>query len=496
MTAIGKAVIVGGGLDAWLVANALLTAFGRTGLEVEVIETPMPLPAGGACVSTPRFRAFLSLIGIAESDLLRAAQASYCLAQRNIGWRGEGTSFLSGYGPIGAPIAGLPFLPFWVKARRHGMHVDLAAFSTAAVAAGNGRAPGGAATAGAGSSADYGYHFDLGGCVALLAAAARHRGAMATVATDVAPLRDGGTGRIDAIRLADGRTVSGDVFIDATGAVAKLSPALNDAERGRRRGDPDRLFVASAPRGRQLHPLTTITAHPHGWLTTMALRDRMALHMSFAGALLSDEAAAHVAEKLAGAPLDRSVVTAFESHRRAAPWISNCVAIGDAACAGPDLDGAALRRLQISVAHLVSLFPLGADMTAEAAIYNERVTEHLDRLDDGMDARRRLNARSGEPFWDEARAAPISDRLAHRLAVFAARGIVALYQDESSGEEDWQAMLIGMGLIPESYDPQIDRVPDDEAIGRMQSLLGAIRREVEAMPPHEQALAAAMAPRR
>lgn len=495
MTAIGKAVIAGGGLDAWLTANALLTAFGRTGLAVEVIETPAPHLAGAAHASTPRFRALLSLIGIAESDLLRAAQASYCLAQRNIGWRGEGTSFLRGYGLIGAPIAGLPFLPFWVKARRHGMDVDLAAFSTAAVAAGNGRAPGGAA-ARAGAPIDYGYHFDLDGCAALLAAAARHRGATATSATDVAPLRDGVTGRIDAIQLADGRTVSGDIFVDATGAGAKLSPALSDAERDHRRGDPDRLFVASAPRGEVLYPLTTVTAHPHGWLTTIALRDRTALQMSFAGGLLSDEAAARTAEKLAGAPLDGGVVAALDSHRRAAPWVGNCIAIGETACGGSDLDGADLQRLQISVAHLVSLFPLGADMAAEAAIYNERVTGHFDRLDDGFDARRRLNARSGEPFWDEARAAPISDRLAHRLAVFAARGIVALYQDESIGEEDWQAMLIGMGLVPESYDPQIDRVPDDEAIGRMQSLLGAIRREVEAMPPHEQALATAMAPRR
>ena len=496
MTAIGKAVIVGGGIDAWLAANALLTAFGRTGLSVEVIETPAPRPAGAARASTPGFRAFLSLIGIVESDLLRAAQGSYCLAQRNVGWRGDGTSFLRGYGPIGIPIARLPFLPFWVKARRHGMHVDLASFSTAAVAAGNGRAPGRSATASAGAPIDYGYQFDLGGCVALLAAAARHRGAMVTTATAVMPLRDSATGRIDTIRLADGRTVSGDIFIDATGAEMKLGPALNDAERSRRRGDPDRLFVASAPRAGPLYPLTTVTAHPHGWLTTIALRDRIALQMSFAGDRLSDDAAARTAEALAGAPLDRGGVIALESHRRAAPWAGNCVAIGNAACAGPDLDGAELQRLQISVAHLVSLFPLGADMATEAAIYNERVAEHFDRLDDGMDARRRLNARSGEPFWDEARAAPISDRLTHRLAVFAARGIMPLYQDESLGEEDWQALLIGMGVIPESYDPQIDRVPDSEAIGRIQSLLGAIRREVEAMPPHEQALAEAMAPRR
>ncbi|WP_109806208.1 tryptophan 7-halogenase [Sphingosinithalassobacter portus] len=487
MTAIRKAVIVGGGIDAWMAANALWAAFGSTGLAIEVVETPMSVPAGMACASTPQFRNFLSLAGIAERDLLRAGQASFCLAQRNIGWRGEGRSFARGYGHIGAPIAGLPFLPFWLKARQHGMDVDLSAFSVGAIAAGNGRAPG------AGASLDYGYQFDLAGAVALLAAAGRHRGVVAIAANDVTPNHDGTTGRLASLRLDDGRTVDGDIFIDATGGEARLSPALGSAER--LTDDTDRLLLASAPRMQSPHPLVTVIALPHGWLSVIALRDRTAVCMRFAGALLSDDAAARAATECVGVPLHPHGIVPHAKHRRLTPWTGNCVAIGEAACTGSDLDGADLQRLQVSIAHLVSLFPIDTEMAVEAAIYNERVPLHFDRIEDVMGARRRRNGRTGEPFWDAARAAPICDPLAHRLSIFARRGLAPLYQDESFGEEDWQSLLIGMGVMPESYDPQIDRVRDDDAIGQMQSLLGAIRRTVEAMPAHEQALAAAMAAR-
>src|SRR3546814_8921890 len=47
----------------------------------------------------------------------------------------------------------------------------------------------------------------------------------------------------------------------------------------------------------------------------------------------------------------------------------------------------------------------------------------------------RLNARIGEPYWDAARAAPVSAELAAKIDLFAARGMFAHYNHEAHVED-------------------------------------------------------------
>ena len=133
-------------------AIALRRAFGRAGLEVEWIETPGDIPAHRTLAGLPNLQAFHRLLGLDANALLRATQGAYSLGQQYVGVSGGESEFLHSYGPIGRPIAGLPFMQFWLKARAGGLPAKLVDFAREAVAARNGRlrtadGPNGAATA-------------------------------------------------------------------------------------------------------------------------------------------------------------------------------------------------------------------------------------------------------------------------------------------------------------------------------------------------------------
>src|SRR3546814_18797158 len=63
----------------------------------------------------------------------------------------------------------------------------------------------------------------------------------------------------------------------------------------------------------------------------------------------------------------------------------------------------------------------------------------------------RLNARIGEPYWDAARAAPVSAELAAKIDLFAARGMFAHYNHEAHVEVGWAVVMAGHGVTQHHY---------------------------------------------
>jgi len=105
----------------------------------------------------------------------------------------------------------------------------------------------------------------------------------------------------------------------------------------------------------------------------------------------------------------------------------------------------------------------------------------------------RLNGRTGEPFWDAARARPVSEALDARIDLFGARGMVAAYNQDSFAEDEWQSCFLGLGLTPRSWDPQADHADEQAVMADFRDQLVRIRADVTAMEPHEAALARAIA---
>jgi tryptophan halogenase len=130
----------------------------------------------------------------------------------------------------------------------------------------------------------------------------------------------------------------------------------------------------------------------------------------------------------------------------------------------------------------MALFPVEADAFREAELYDRIVRRAAVNLRDFQAAHFALNRRFDAPLWDGCRDAALPATLQRKLDVFSARGRVPLYDDETFQEPGWESLFIGHGVMPQSYDPRVDAVPEQEHIAQMQLRLKDIVRLVEAMP--------------
>jgi len=162
--------------------------------------------------------------------------------------------------------------------------------------------------------------------------------------------------------------------------------------------------------------------------------------------------------------------------------VGNCIAVGEAAVVLEPLDAAYLHVIQLGLSRLIAFFPVEADALVEADAYNADIAAHIRNIRDFQIAHYKLNQRFGDPVWDRARDMNIPESLVYKLNLFAHRGRVALYDHESFEIENWNAILIGHGLMPRTYDPLADALPREEQIGKFKGMLHFIAEEVRTMP--------------
>ncbi|WP_326914517.1 tryptophan 7-halogenase [Sphingopyxis chilensis] len=479
---VQQVVVYGGGVAAAMAALAVSRAYARLGTDVTWIDTGEESPAHAALIAPPDLATFHRLLGIDEAALTAGAAATINMGQQFAGWSGGDDAFLHAYGDAGIAFASLPFVQHWTRARGAGLRVALEDFCLAAAAAKQGRtgAPREAATR---QAVKAGWHLDAPGYVRLLRAACEQAD-IRIVSVARAAVHAAG-GRLDRIDLADGERLDADLFIDTDGA---LIAALDPDDDVTRRGFCDRIVRASVPAFDPLPLYSRVAAHSAGWLTMIPLANRTAIEFCYDGRLLSDADARAALSAAIGRPVDAAPPASLATAARPRPWIGNVVAVGRAAGAAPALDGAELLLLQLAIAQLVLLWPIDRAAMPEADIYNEELAGTRARVGDFTAQHFRLNARVGEPYWDAARTAPVSDELASKIDLFAARGMFAHFNHEAYVEDSWALVMAGHGVVPRSFDPQALLVDEQALMAEFQRQLRAVASEVHAMETHAEAL--------
>src|SRR5262249_9798804 len=149
--------------------------------------------------------------------------------------------------------------------------------------------------------------------------------------------------------------------------------------------------------------------------------------------------------------------------------------------------------------HLLHLFPVQAEYGVERDEYNQNVRSAFERMRDFQAAHYLLNSyglnHPDGDFWSRARAVPASAELAHKIDAFRARGEAVHYEDEVFTIDDWQALFLGHGLVPESFDPAVERTPAEVRDGELTRIQDFIRRKVEDQKSHAAYLHSVCAPR-
>lgn len=485
---LGRVVIVGGGVEAWMTAAGLARATGGQAA-IRVVETGPD--AIGALSTLPALRSFHGLLGLDEAALMAATRATYKLGSRFSGWT-PGAAYCDAFGEIGASLEGVGFHHHWTRLRQTGDTPPLDAYSLAAVIATLGRfSPPSPDPRSPLSTLAYGLHLDADLYVSVLRDLAVRNGVTAGRGEVAEVIRDGETGNIAAVVLADGERVEAELFVDCTGPAARLI--------GQALGEPfedwtgllpaDRTVRIAAEADRDAPPLTEIEAAAEGWRWRIPLRGALDGGLAYRADLTSDEAALKAAKVgLPSRGLSEPAFASFANGRRVRTMVGNCVAIGGAAGVVEAMDATDIHLIQSGVTRLIALFPRpdGAPVAAEE--YNRLGSETIERVRDMAILHYRRAGRRDGAIWDLGRDAPVPDKLAYKLTQFESRGRVVMYDEETFLEPSWIAAFIGHGVLPTRYDPLADRMPLEKVRSTLDRMREIFRQTAERLPSHAEAL--------
>jgi len=483
---IRTVVVAGGGSAGWMSAAALANAL-RGSAQVIVVESEEIGIVGVGEATIPPIKLFNQSLGIDERDFIRATQGSYKLGIAFAGWTREGADYFHPFGQFGVEFDASPLHHYWLKLRAAGDQAPLEAYSMAAAMARRGRFERPSRDPRRiQSTFDYAYHFDASLYARFLRSYAEARGAtrlegkIANVAMDA-------RGRIAALRLEDGRTVEGDLFIDCTGFRGLLIEGALGAgyENWSHWLPADRAVAAPCAHGDagNYPPFTRATARKAGWQWRIPLQHRVGNGLVYASRYLGDdEARAILLANLEGEALAEPRLLSFVTGRRRTFWSANCIAVGLASGFMEPLESTSIHLIQTAIMRLLALFPDADFDPALAAEYNRATAEEYERIRDFLILHYHANGRD-EPLWRDCRRMAIPETLAYRIEQFRRTGRLVSTGQELFQNPNWLAVLVGQDVIPERYDALADMRGVDAA-----HYMGSIRRTIaeasEALPRH------------
>ncbi|WP_226016450.1 tryptophan halogenase family protein [Novosphingobium sp. FKTRR1] len=459
--AIRSVVVAGGGTAGWMAATYLAARLEGQGVKITVIESSAIGTVGVGEATVPAIRDFFKAIGLHDFDVLRASNGTPKLGIDFAGWAGENTRFFHPFGLYGLSSRGVPFHQYWLKLAHAGRRRDLADYSLCTEMARQGTFmlpvdnPVNELAV-----FDWAVHFDAARFAALLREVGQQRGIQLIDDVITHAVLDGQTGHIAQLETKAGLSVTGDLFIDCTGFRSMLLGETLDSKWVDWTGllPCDRAVAMPCAAATAFdRPYTTSTAREAGWQWRIPLQHRVGNGYVYASSQLGDdEAAAVLRGSLEGAPLADPNFIRFGAGHRQSFWVGNCIGVGLAAGFLEPLESTAITLIQTALEKLVDLFPDRHCDPALAAEFNRATTLEYERIRDFIILHYHANRRHGQPLWDAMRAAPLPDKLAHKVALWRARGKLVRYEWEAFLDPSWLSMYAGFDMLPARHDPLAD----------------------------------------
>jgi tryptophan halogenase len=498
--AVRSIVIVGGGTAGWMTAAALAHHWRNTpGHAITLIESSSIGTIGVGEATLPTIRAFNAALGIDELDFIRRTRATFKLGIEFVDWHRRGERFFHPFAPYGTRVNGASFHHAWLRLRENGDTTGIGEYSLPARMAALDRfAQPAARPRAAFANFGYGYHFDAARYAGYLREYALARG-VRTLDARVAGARRSADGDLEAVILDGGGAVSGDFFVDCSGFAGLL------IERTLRAGYEDWSHwlpcdrAIALPTGvGALASCTRATALEGGWLWRIPLQHRTGNGYVYCSRHVGDEQALRTLRAhLDGEALAEPNALRFTAGRRRSFWVRNCVAIGLAGGFLEPLESTSIALIQSAIAKLLTFFPGRCPVPAEIAEANRLMQEEYERIRDFIILHYKATARDDAPLWREAAVRAVPDTLAHKMELFASRGHVVQYAQESFEESSWVSLFLGLGIVPRRYDSRIDDSTLAAVTEQLRQLRAAIGAGAAAAADHAQFIArhcAAMEP--
>jgi len=486
--AIRKIVIVGGGTAGWMAAAPLAQGFGGR-CEIVLVESPEIGTIGVGEATLPTIRFYNNALQLDQADFIRKTQATFKLGIEFRDWGHVGHRFFHGFGDFGPPINGVAPHHYWLRlAQAFEQMPDLENWSMPSVMArANKFALPTDAQPGVTDAFSFGYQFDAGLYAAYLRDYAVARGATRIEGLITGVDQHPETGFVTGVRLRDGRTIDGDLFIDCSGFRGLL---IEDTLQAGYEDWSEYLPCNSAQavpcaRVEPLTPYTRSTAQGAGWTWRIPLQHRTGNGHVYSNAFTTDEQARRdLLAGLDGAALDEPRQLRFVTGRRKRSWIKNVVAVGLSAGFVEPLESTSIHLIETAVGKLIELWPDRAFRPELAAEFNRVMGSRYEAVRDFIVLHYKLTQRTDTEFWRYCAAMKIPDSLAHQIELFRETGRVAIFERDGFAEPSFVAMLFGLNAVPRRYDPFADGVDMRQLHGHFAGLRDLIAQTVAKMPAH------------
>jgi tryptophan halogenase len=379
MKRIRKVVIVGGGTAGWMAAAALVKSFGRS-IEIELIESDAISTVGVGEATIPPIRNFNLLLDLDEDEFLRAVNGTFKLGIEFVNWGQLGESYFHPFAPYGVDTWAAQFHHYWLRARRLGESAGLDEFSMESCMARASRFGNRS-----GRTANYAYHFDAAAYAALLRGMSESLGVVRTEGKVVDVAQDGESGFIESVKLEDGRTVAGDLFIDCSGfrgllIEQTLGSGWEDWSQWLR---SDRAIAVQTESTAPAAPFTRATARSSGWQWKIPLQHRVGNGLVYCSDYLDDDQAARVLlDNLEGRPITDPRPIRFTTGRRRRQWHRNCVSLGLSSGFLEPLESTSIHLIQNGIIRLIKMFPRDGIEPTQVEQFNRESRDEIERIRD------------------------------------------------------------------------------------------------------------------
>jgi len=479
-------VIAGGGTAGWMAAALLAKVLCR-GYQIRLIESDEIGTVGVGEATIPPIKAFNTALQLDENDFIRATQGTFKLGIEFVDWGRLGTRYIHGFGRIGQDLGMVRCYQYWLRQRQLGAVPELSEYSINTVAPRDAKFMRSRPDMPNSPLADitHAFHFDANLYARYLRQYAEARGVVRTEGRIVNTQLRPADGFIEAVVLASGEQVHGDLFLDCSGSRGLLiEQALHSGYEDWSRWLPcDRALAVPCESTPVLLPITRSTAHRAGWQWRIPLQHRTGNGHVYASAFVDDDsAAATLLENLDGKTLATPRLLPFLPGKRRAIWKHNCVAIGLAGGFLEPLESTSIHLIQSTLFRLLRLFPHRGFSAVETSQFNRAADFEYERIRDFIILHYKANERADSEMWKYCAHMPIPDSLSNKIELFRANGRIIRENDELFTEENWLQVMVGQNIVPQGYDPLVDLEAPATIEKFLANIATVIKRCVDVMP--------------
>ena len=485
---IKSVVIIGGGTSGWMTAAALSTVL-KGQYSIRLVESDEIGIIGVGEATIPMIQRFNKVVGIDENEFLRETQGTFKLGIEFVNWGKLGDRYMHGFGRIGQDLWTVPFEQYWRKMHTLGKAQELEAYCITRMAskANKFMQPPSDLSNSPLNDIAYAYHFDASLYAKFLSKIAIARGVVRTEGLIVRVSQREPDGHVDAVVLASGERIEGDLFVDCSGMRGLLiEETLKTGYEDWSHWLPcNRALAVPCESAATLTPYTRSTAHRAGWQWRIPLQHRIGNgHVYCSSRISDDEATATLLANLDGKPLADPRLFKFTVGMRKKAWNRNVVAVGLAGGFLEPLESTSIHLVQAAVSQLIDFFPDQGFSSTDIDEYNRISRFHFERIRDFIILHYYQNQRTDSDFWKDCANMSIPDALAEKIKLYRSRGRIIRFDNELFAEVAWLQVMQGQNLHTQGYNPLVDLQSEHDTAEYLESVRNVIAKCVDVMPDH------------